>query len=126
MRLLTGRGRPVVPLAGRRRAMGAGTGLFLIAVGAILLFAVPAGSLLGLNLRVVGVIVIVIGVLGLLLPAAMQGPRPDGLSRWVNPSGVDDPSVHDTQSAASADVSLIREDDELFDPDGPGNQGGEL
>jgi hypothetical protein len=104
--------------------MRTGTGLFLIAAGAILLFAVPAGSLTGLNLRVVGIIVIVVGVLGLLLPAAMQGPRPDRLRRWVNPSGIDDPSVHDSQGAASADVALIREDDELFDPDRPGNRGG--
>lgn len=106
--------------------MGTGTGLCLIAVGAALLFAVSAGSLFGLNLRVVGVIVIVAGVLGLLLPAAMQGPRQDRLRRWVNPSGIDDPSVHDIQSAATADVTMIREDDGLFDPDGPGNQGGEL
>lgn len=38
MRLLTGRGRLAPPLAGRR-AMSTGMGLFLTAVGAILLFA---------------------------------------------------------------------------------------
>ena len=105
--------------------MGTGSGLFLIGAGAVLLFAVPAGWP-GLNLHVVGIIVALTGVLGLLLPGAARGLRPDRLRRWVNPSGIDDPSVHDTQSAASADVSLIREDDELFDPRGPGNQGGEL
>jgi hypothetical protein len=106
--------------------MGTGSGLFLIAVGAILLFAVPAGSLFGLNLHVVGVIVAITGFLGLLLPGATGGPRPDRLRRWVNPSGIDDPSVHDTQSAASADVALMREDGRLFDPDGPGRQPDEL
>lgn len=50
--------------------MGTGSGLFLIAVGAILLFAVPAGSLFGLNLHVVGIIVAITGFLGLLLPGA--------------------------------------------------------
>jgi hypothetical protein len=106
--------------------MGTGSGLFLIGVGAVLLFAVPAGSLFHLNLHVVGVIVILTGVLGLLLPGATRGLRPHGLGRWVNPSGIDDPSVHDDQSAASADVALIREDDRLFDPDGPERQRDEL
>ncbi len=106
--------------------MGTGSGLFLIAVGAILLFAVPAGSLFGLNLHVVGIIVATTGFLGLLLPGAAGGPRPDRLRRWVNPSGIDDPSVHDVQSAASADVTLMREDDRLFDPDGPGRERDDL
>jgi hypothetical protein len=103
--------------------MSTGMGLFLIAVGAVLLFAVPGGSPFGLNLHVVGIIMIVLGVLGLLLPTAVRGgPRSDRLRRWVNPSGVDNPFVHDVQSAAAADVSLIREDAALFDPDGPGSQ----
>jgi hypothetical protein len=106
--------------------MGTGSGLFLIGVGAVLLFAVPARSLFGLNLHVVGIIVALTGVLGLLLPGAGRGLRPDRLRRWVNPSGIDDPSVHDVQSAASADVALIREDDRVFDPDGPGRQRDEL
>ncbi len=125
MRLLTGRGRPA-PAAAKRRAMSAGMGLSLLAVGAILLFAVRAGSLFGLNLHVVGVIVMLVGILGLLLPAVAQGPKPDRLRRWVNPSGTDDPSVHDIQSAASADVTEMREGDRLFDPDGPGRQPDEL
>lgn len=126
MRLLTGRGRPTAPLAGSRRLMGTGSGLFLIGVGAVLLFAVPAGSLFRLNLHVVGVIVGLTGVLGLLLPGAARGLRSNGLRRWVNPSGTDDPSVHDDQSAASADVALIREDDRFFDPEGPERQRDEL
>jgi hypothetical protein len=125
VRLLTGRGRPAAPLAGRRRLMGTGSGLFLIGAGAVLLFAVPAGWP-GLNLHVVGIIVALTGVLGLLLPGAARGLRPDRLRRWVNPSGIDDPSVHDVQSAASADVALMHEDDRLFDSDGPGRQRDEL
>jgi hypothetical protein len=67
---LTGPGRPAPVLAGRRRALSTGVGLLLIAVGAVLLFAVPAGSSLGINLHVAGIIIIIIvGVLGLLLPA---------------------------------------------------------
>jgi hypothetical protein len=46
--------------------MGIGTSIFLIAVGAILRFAVTA-DISGLELSTVGVILMVVGVLGLLL-----------------------------------------------------------
>lgn len=115
------------PATRGRRAIGTGMGLFLLAAGAILLFAVPAGSPLGLNLHVVGGIVIGVGVLGLVLPSVRRGPSTgDWLSRWVNPSGINDPSVHDVQSAASADVAQITEGDKYFRPDGPGRQPDEL
>jgi hypothetical protein len=127
VRLLTGRGRAAPVLAGGRRALSTRVGLFLIAVGAVLLFAVPAGSFLGINLHVAGIIIIVVGVLGLLLPARAQGGRqPGGLRRWINPSGVDDPAVHNVQTAAEADVREIRESERLFDPDGPGSLHDEL
>ena len=43
-----------------------GTGIFLIAAGAVLRFAVAAGSPHGLNVQVVGVVLILAGALGLL------------------------------------------------------------
>lgn len=46
--------------------MGIGTSIFLIAVGAILKFAVTA-SVSGIELATVGVILMVVGALGLLL-----------------------------------------------------------
>jgi TRAP-type C4-dicarboxylate transport system permease small subunit len=46
--------------------MGIGTSIFLIALGAILKFAVHA-SISGISLQTVGVILMVAGVLGLLL-----------------------------------------------------------
>jgi sulfite exporter TauE/SafE len=46
--------------------MGLGTSLFLIAVGAILRFAVHV-STKGFNLHTVGVILMVIGVIGLVI-----------------------------------------------------------
>jgi beta-lactamase regulating signal transducer with metallopeptidase domain len=46
--------------------MGIGTSLFLIAVGAILYFAVDA-DISGLEITTVGVILMVIGVVGLLI-----------------------------------------------------------
>jgi len=124
MRILTGRGRRAPPPTGR--VMSTGMSLFLIALGAILLFALRTGSGFGLNLHVVGVIMMVVGILGLLLPAVAQGPRPNRLRRWVIASGVGDPSVHDVHSAASADVTGTREDGRLVDPDGSGRRRDEL
>jgi beta-lactamase regulating signal transducer with metallopeptidase domain len=46
--------------------MGIGTSLFLIAVGAILYFAVNA-SVEGLEISTIGIILMVIGVVGLLI-----------------------------------------------------------
>jgi hypothetical protein len=58
--------------------MGIGTSLFLIAVGAILKFAVDA-SVSGIEIATVGVILMVVGVVGLLislflLASARRGP----------------------------------------------------
>ena len=49
-----------------RGRMGIGTSIFLIAVGAILKFAVTA-SVSGIELATVGVILMVVGALGLLI-----------------------------------------------------------
>ena len=46
--------------------MGIGTSLFLIAVGAILYFAVNA-TIQGLEIATIGIILMVIGVIGLLI-----------------------------------------------------------
>jgi hypothetical protein len=46
--------------------MGIGTSLFLIAVGAILYFAVDA-DVSGLDISTVGIILMVVGIIGLLI-----------------------------------------------------------
>ena len=46
--------------------MGIGTSIFLIAVGAILKFAVHT-SVSGISLQTVGVVLMVVGVIGLIL-----------------------------------------------------------
>jgi len=48
------------------RKMTFGTSLFLIAVGAILRYAVTA-TVSGINLQIVGLVLMVVGVVGLLL-----------------------------------------------------------
>ena len=64
------------PSAAERQVMGTGAAITVIAVGAILRFALPAGSPHSLNVHVVGVVLILVGVLGLLLSLlARAGPR---------------------------------------------------
>jgi hypothetical protein len=63
-------GRPsariVLMLVGYDAPMGIGTSIFLIAVGAILTFAVTT-SVSGIELATVGVILMVVGAVGLLI-----------------------------------------------------------
>lgn len=54
--------------------MGIGASVFLLAVGAVLTFAVHA-SVSGLDLNVVGVILMVVGALGLAMTMMVLGRR---------------------------------------------------
>jgi hypothetical protein len=70
--------------------MGTRTGILLITIGAVLRFALAAGSPHGLNVHSVGVILILAGLVGLLLPPLARGPlKPDRLRRWVRPGQPD-------------------------------------
>ena len=57
--------------------MGIGTSIFLIALGAILKFAVTT-SVSGIELATVGVILMVVGVIGLLFSLMILGARRRG------------------------------------------------
>lgn len=54
--------------------MGIGINIFLIAVGAILAFAVDA-TLAGLDIKMVGIILMMAGTVGLLLTLFVFAPR---------------------------------------------------
>ena len=54
--------------------MRLGTGIFLLALGAILTFAISA-QVSGIDLDVVGWILIVVGALGILIELAVWAPR---------------------------------------------------
>jgi hypothetical protein len=78
--------QPGQPPPAARPAMRTGTGIFLLTAGAILLFALRSGSPHWLNLQVVGVILILAGGLGLLLPRLARSRGGGGwLRRWVRP-----------------------------------------
>jgi hypothetical protein len=54
--------------------MGIGASIFLIAVGAILAFAVNF-VIAGINIHVIGYILMLVGLLGLILTMVIWGPR---------------------------------------------------
>jgi membrane protein implicated in regulation of membrane protease activity len=54
--------------------MGIGIGIFLLAVGAVLAFAVHV-TVAGLSLVTIGWILMVVGVIGLVLDVALLAPR---------------------------------------------------
>jgi hypothetical protein len=79
---VTGAGRPGLA----RRAMSTGSGLLLIAVGAILLFALTDQASPGwINLHVVGLILMLTGLAGLVLPRISRPSAGRELRRWVVP-----------------------------------------
>ena len=55
-------------------AMGIGVSIFLIALGAILTFAVHA-SVSGVSIATIGVILMIAGALGLIVTLLVWGPR---------------------------------------------------
>jgi len=85
-------GQPEPPRSGGRRALSTGLCIFLLAAGAVLWFALPAGRYLGINLHVVGIIVVCAGLLGLVLRRLpSMRVNTDLLSRWVIPRGATGP-----------------------------------
>jgi hypothetical protein len=100
----------------------------LIVVGAILRFAVAGGSPHGLNVHVVGVILILAGVLGLLLSLLVRaaGRRrlrslvrqgPGGYYHLPGPRS----RLDRTKQAAAEDVARVQGDDRFFAEDSPGH-----
>jgi hypothetical protein len=60
--------------------MGIGAGLFLVALGAVLTFAVHA-SLSGVSIQTIGVILMIVGAAGLLLDLVIFAPRRRSVDR---------------------------------------------
>ena len=59
--------------------MGIGASVFLLAVGAILTFAVGQQQVGTFNISIIGIILMVAGALGLLLTMLMSGRRTRGV-----------------------------------------------
>lgn len=58
--------------------MGIGVSIFLIAVGAVLAFALSPDQIDIVNIDVVGYILMIVGVIGLIMTAFIWGPRNRG------------------------------------------------
>ena len=119
------------PTAGRR-VMSSGVGITLMAVGAILRFAIGGGSPHGLNVHVVGVVLILAGILTLILSLLVRaGPRrPRSLVRqgrggYYNLPGPN-ARLQRTRQDAAEDVAEVRGDDRFYAPDAPGREENDL
>ncbi len=55
--------------------MGIGASIFLLAVGAILAFAVTTEQVAGIDIQVIGFILMAAGLIGLILTLVIFGPR---------------------------------------------------
>ncbi len=55
--------------------MGIGASIFLLAIGAILAFAVEVDPIAGIDVAVIGYILMAAGILGLILTLVIWGPR---------------------------------------------------
>ena len=112
--------------------MSTGVGVTLMAVGAILRFALPAGSPHGLNVHVVGVVLILAGVVQLLLSLLLRGGprRPHSLVRQGRGGYYDLPGpnarLERTRQAAAEDVAQVLGDRRFYAPDAPGRQEDDL
>lgn len=69
--------------------MGIGVSIFLIALGAILAFAVSF-EVSGLDISVVGYILMIVGLVGLIMTAFIWGPRNRGHDEVVEERRVRD------------------------------------
>ena len=79
---------PPPPKASSRRGLSSGLCIFLLIAGAVFWLALPGGLHWGINLQVVGIIILCAGLVGLVLPRLPGMPaRTDRLRRWVIPSG---------------------------------------
>jgi len=72
--------------------MGIGVSIFLIALGAILAFAVSF-DVSGLDINVVGYILMIAGLIGLIMTAFIWGPRTRGRGDVVEERRVYDDRV---------------------------------
>jgi hypothetical protein len=113
--------------------MTTGAAIMLIAAGAILRFALAAGSPHGLNVHTVGVVLILVGVLGLALSLLVRtgAGRPRRLLRYGRAREYYKLPAWDyrlarRRRAAAENVAAIREGEKFFDSGAPAAQDDDL
>jgi hypothetical protein len=72
--------------------MGIGASVFLIALGAILTFALNI-ELSGLDIDAVGIILMIMGLVGLLMTLVVWGPLRPGRTRVVEERPIDETQI---------------------------------
>ena len=99
-------------------------GIALIVVGAILTFALTIEPFYGIDLHIVGVILILAGILGLVLPLLVRTRRRSSQSRHQQPPGrslgLGGGPESDLREAVAEDIAAVRTDDQYFRNSGRG------
>jgi hypothetical protein len=68
--------------------MGIGVGLVLVAIGAVLTFAVNT-AVSGVNLQTIGVILMIVGAVGVAIDLFIFAPRRRSVTTYSNGAGVE-------------------------------------
>lgn len=68
--------------------MGIGVGLILVAVGAVLTFAVNA-AVSGVNIHTIGIILMAVGLVGVVIELVVFAPRRRSVTTYDAPPAVD-------------------------------------
>jgi len=121
------------PPATGRVMSGVAVAVMLIAVGAILRFALAGGSPHGLNVHVVGVVLILAGILTLVLSVLLRSRGPQRLRTLVRQGRggyyrLPGPNtrLERTRMAAAEDVAEVLGDERFYAPDAPGREEDDL
>lgn len=77
--------------------MGIGVGLLLVAVGAVLTFAVNVTTT-GFNVNTIGIILMIVGALGVVLDLVIFTPRRRRVATSYSPAGASRTVVDETTS----------------------------
>ena len=115
MNRFTDSGRPSRPWRVRQHAASIAVGLLFVAIGAVLRFVVTVGSPRVLHVHDVGVVLMLAGAVGMLLPGSSGGGLRSGWlrTRWISPA--EPRGYGEVPAAADPGVSLdapaLQEDD---------------
>jgi hypothetical protein len=77
--------------------MGIGVGLILVAIGAVLTFAVHA-SMNGVDIQTVGVILMAVGIVGVIIDLAIFAPRRRSVMTYSSAAPAAAPTVNQTDA----------------------------
>ncbi len=115
MNRFTDSGRPSRPWRVRQHAASIAVGLLFVAIGAVLRFVVTVGSPRVLHVHDVGVVLMLAGAVGMLLPGSSGGGLRSGWlrTRWISPAESQDygEALAGADPGVNPDATVGQDDD---------------